>query len=360
MRVVVGILLSLSLSASSLTAQARTVLLPFLGSAPETGGQYGVAVLRTRSSDSAGTRPSTLMANAIGTQKAQVRAFVEYDAWSPGNERRSLFTAVFSVFPLPYHGTGDDTPDESEPIEPIQLDVSFARYRKRAADSWRYVGLRGLTSITTLSFVPDAVSEASSFGLPLTNVSYLMLHGTVGRLHDSRDNLFAATSGRVLDLSLGVGALDIKEREAAGVLLRLQADARWYRETKRGSVLAAQALLLGNDGDVPIDQLALLGNSRINRGYTMGRFRDHWMAASQVEWRSPARMFNNRVGVAAFGSVAVLGEEVLQLGAGRLLPAGGAGIRFRLNRSTRSTIRIDYARGRDQQSGLYVAFNEAF
>lgn len=369
-------LLAAAAALHPLRAQTKTSVLPFIGSAPETGLQYGVAFMRTmRADDSLGTRPSSVVGNLVFTAKSQTRGFLEYDVWSPGNERRTLVTVIAAQFPLNFHGTGDDTPEASTPFEPLQLDASIQRHRKRGSARWNYLGARLVvtqpkTNIIVLGGTCDSLGcpiigpalhePLTDFGPPLTGIGYRMLLATMGRIHDSRDNLFAPRRGRVLDISLGLGGLDIEERRNTGVLLRTQVDARWYRETSRGGVWALQGLLLGNDGDVPIDQLVLFGNNRINRGYTMGRYRDHWMAASQVEWRSPVRLANERLGFAAFGGVAALGPELGRLFTGRPLPSGGAGIRFRLDRDARSSVRVDYARGVSGQSGLYVAFNEAF
>ena len=60
--------LMLALAPSEAGAQWRTSVLPVLGSAPETGGQFGVALFRMRHpDDSLGTRPSSLIGNAIVT-----------------------------------------------------------------------------------------------------------------------------------------------------------------------------------------------------------------------------------------------------------------------------------------------------
>ena len=72
--------------------------------------------------------------------------------------------------------------------------------------------------------------------------------------------------------------------------------------------------------------------------------------------RSELEDLTRELGVAAFGGVAYLPSAA---GDNRPLPSGGAGLRFRLDPRTRSTIRVDYARGASGQSGLYVAFNEA-
>ena len=342
---------ALAVAPAAAKAQWRTSLLPVLGSAPETGGQFGLAVFRTRQpEDSLGTRPSSIIGNAIATSKGQQRAFVEYDGWTPGNERRLQVLAIASKFPLPFYGYGDDTPDEAQGYEPTTLDLSVTRSRKRGDALWRYVSARVVATRANLQGAESAgIPGADGYGLGLL---------TAGRIRDTRDNIFAPSRGRVLDLSVSAGLLGEPDQTInPNTLLRLRLDWRAYRPLPKGGVLASQVNIMTSGGGFPLDQIALVGHNTLNRGYTMGRYRDEGMLASQLEWRSPTRAMNGRLGMAAFGGLAFLFGDSDN---GRPLPSGGAGLRFRLDPRTRSTIRVDYAKGASRQSGLYVAFNEAF
>ena len=62
---------------------------------------------------------------------------------------------------------------------------------------------------------------------------------------------------------------------------RIDVDWRGFRELKGTHVLAANASLVGVDGTVPFDRYAIVGGSRIMRGYPAGRFRDKWVGAVQ-------------------------------------------------------------------------------
>lgn len=353
-------------------AQWKTSVLPVVGSAPETGGQFGVAIFRTRQhADSLTTRPTSLIGNAVATTKQQRRAFIEYDRWTAGNERRLQILAIASRFPLPFYGYGAETAESDEmQYLPKTFDVGITRSRRSGESAWRYAGLRVVSTrveeFSGWSFdcpdcapvPPDSPMMSLSIGLPWNVDGYDLALGTVGWVKDSRDNLFAPTRGRVIDVSFAAGAvwfpLHFSTREYLG---RLRVDARGYRELKDGAVLGAQLQFTNGSPEFPLDQVALLGHHTLNRGYTMGRFRDNGMLSTQLEWRGPTTMWNQRLGFAAFVGVASLtGVETLS----KPLPSGGAGLRFRLDPRTRSTIRLDYARGASGQSGLYVAFNEAF
>lgn len=330
-------------------AQWRTSVLPVLGSAPETGGQFGVAVFRTRQAqDSLGTRPSSLIGNAIVTAKGQRRAFLEYDRWSTGNARRLQVLGVASEFPLPFYGFGDNTPDTPMAYEPRTFELSITRSRKRGEATWRYAGLRVVD--TRVIFID------STANVPF--LDYTLLLASLGVIRDSRDNVFAPTQGRVFDVTISAGPnwRGVSNGDQS-TLARLRVDWRRYRSLPNGGVLAGQVVINESTEEFPLDQVALVGHHSLNRGYAMGRFRGRGMLASQLEYRSATRLWNDRLGAAAFAGVAFLSGEG---STGRPLPSGGIGLRFRLDPRTRSTIRIDYAKGASGQSGLYVAFNEAF
>lgn len=361
------LVVSLAMMPTAGEAQWRTTLLPVIGAAPETGGQFGVALFRTRQAvDTLGTRPSSLIGNAIFTSKSQQRAFVELDRWTAGNEKRLQVLAIASRFPLPFYGYGDDSPDIALPYEPTTFELSVTGFRKSRSSTWRYIGARTVVTdveaprvnlpdpfCDSLGCTPGGICDCGP-----SESGYRLASATLGRITDTRDNLFAPTSGRVFDMSVTPGVVWRPDGyESRNLLLRLRLDLRGYHRLRGGSVLAGQFQALASAGSFPLDQVVLVGHHTLNRGYTMGRYRDLDMLASQVEWRSPTRAWNNRLGFAAFSGVAMISgwKEY-----SRLLPSAGAGLRFRMDPRTRSTIRVDYARGVSGQSGLYVAFNEAF
>jgi hypothetical protein len=116
--------------------------------------------------------------------------------------------------------------------------------------------------------------------------------------------------------------------------------------------------MVGVQGGAPFDQLALVGGGDIMRGYARGRYRDRWMLASQAEYRTPMA---RRIGGVLFGGAGVVAPAADELFGDRvLLPTYGAGVRFQLDTKQRSAVRVDYGRGRDGASGLYIGFNQAF
>lgn len=363
----VALLLAALATASGVArAQASGAVLPFLGSAPETGLQYGIAYLRTRhADDSLGTRPSSLMGNVIYTSERQFRTFIESDRWTAGNERRRQWGVTLMAYPLPFHGPNVENESvENLGIENDVVEIWLNRSRKLRPAVWGSLGARLIVNSSEGGYGPaslycDTIPAPPECALVDLSAANTFAHSTVmltaGRAYDTRDALFAPSTGRLTDLTLAV-AYDATHEEP---FVRLRVDARRFRRAGSG-VLAWQAVLQGTEGRAPVDQIVVMGSSVILRGYEQGRHRDNWLAGAQGEWRQPTRALRGRLSVAAFAGGAVMARAMDALPRGRFLPSVGAGIRYRLDARTGSAVRIDFGKGQGGNSGLYVAFNEAF
>ena len=357
------------LSARELRAQEpaapewKNSILPVLGSAPETGVQYGIALMRTRQpNDSIGTRPSTVIGNAVRTTKGQTRIFVDTDWWTPGNDWRLTTNTIWQEFPIGYHGLGDQTTQVDQiNYTPRTLELAVSVQRRIAEARWLMVSLRRIetqlvsSDSVTSDVLPPIGTPQTYFGVDDLTPPVQGRHvvATVGLVGDRRDNIFAPSRGHFVEATMGRSGSLIGSEYA---YTRVRVDARAYRPLRAG-VLAGQFLLQAVEGDAPIDQIALVGNGSAMRGYTMGRFRDQRTVTAQLEYRSG---FRGRWGSAVFGGATMIARDLAGLGDARLLPSVGAGVRFRMDPVTRSAIRVDFAVGASNQAGLYVAFNEAF
>ncbi len=139
------------------------------------------------------------------------------------------------------------------------------------------------------------------------------------------------------------------------------------------NVLAFWALAAGpSGGHQPYLALPAIGwdaQGTTGRGYVQGRFRGTAEVYAEAEWRF--RITNNgffggaifanaetfsrpAVALPAFG-VNQPGENLFQY----VKPAGGFGLRFLMNRESRTNIRVDFAWGVDS-FGVYLGAGEAF
>lgn len=325
--------------------------LPALGSAPETGLQFGATVLAVwEPAPRLHTRPASLTASALRTAKSQTRLRMDGEHWSTGNARRIAASLQWQEFPLPYFGLGDRTPASAEEVYVPRGTEATLALQQRIAGAWyATAGVRHLDQRIT----PDSVgvlrnaAVTGSRGGALTEFS-------AGVLNDTRDNLFAPASGRLVQLSYARSDEAIWSDFSFGTL---RLDARDYRTVRGRHVLATQLQVTGVDGAAPFDQLALVGNGDIMRGYKRGRFRDRWTAAVQGEYRTPVW---HRLGGVVFAGGGLAAPTLDAIGQSRLLPTYGAGLRVRIDDRQRTGVRVDYGRGRDGASGLYIGFNQAF
>lgn len=353
-------LLAVSGATSDVSAQSapdstigrkRIQPLPALGSSPETGFQFGATVLAVIDRPAMDhSRPASLIATALRSTKSQTRVSVEGEHWTRQNARRVHALLAWQKFPLPYYGIGDSASAGNQEIFTPKGVEAILGVQQRLRGAWYATG--GLRLVDQ-SITPDTIGVirqrtlAGSEGGRLVELS-------VGALVDSRDNLFAPHHGTFAQLSY------TRNDDALGSPFqydRIRIDARHYRTLTGTHIVAAQLLLLGVSGDTPFDQLALVGGGDILRGYARGRYRDRRLAAAQLEYRTP---IVHRVGLVAFGGAGSIASDWSALSDARLLPTYGGGVRVQIDPRQRTAVRLDYGRGRDSSSGLYIGFNQAF
>ena len=335
----------------STIGRRRIQPLPAIGSSPETGFQFGatvLAVIDRPAMDRA--RPASLIATALRSTKSQTRISIEGEHWTPQNARRVNALLAWQKFPLPFYGIGDSASVGHKEIFTPKGVEAILGVQQRLRGAWYATG--GIRLVDQ-SITPDTIGVIRQRTLTGSEGGRLV-ELSVGALVDSRDNLFAPRQGTFAQLTY------TRNDDALGSPFqydRVRIDARHYRTLTGTHIVAAQLLMIGVSGNTPFDQLALVGGGDMFRGYARGRYRDQRLAAAQIEYRSP---IVHRVGVVAFGGAGSIASDWSALSDARLLPTYGAGVRVQIDPRQRTAVRIDYGRGRDSSSGLYIGFNQAF
>lgn len=337
-------------SRSDSVGRRRIQPLPALGSAPETGLQFGATVLAVwEPAPIRRARPSSLTASVMRTAKSQTRLRIDGERWSTNNARRIAGSLQWQEFPLPYFGIGDRTPDSAEVYVPRGTEATLTM-QQRIAGAWY--------ATAVLRHIDQRITPDSSGALRTNGVvgsrGGVMTDLSIGVLNDTRDNLFAPRAGRLVQLSYARSDDAVWSDFTFGTV---RLDARRYRAVRGEHVFATQLQVVGVDGAAPFDQLALIGNSDIMRGYKRGRFRDRWTAALQGEYRTPVR---RRLGAAVFAGAGMAAPSLGGFADSRLLPTYGVGLRAQIDQRMRNGVRIDYGRGGDGTSGIHIGFNQAF
>jgi hypothetical protein len=108
-------------------------------------------------------------------------------------------------------------------------------------------------------------------------------------------------------------------------------------------------------GDVPYMLMPQTGRQFTTRGYVQGRYRGKLFLHYEAELRAHFWKFIGGVAFAGVNTLSEPNDEIKYIN-----PNMGAGLRFNINKSQRTNIRIDYALGLNNNSGLYFQICEVF
>jgi outer membrane protein assembly factor BamA len=215
-----------------------------------------------------------------------------------------------------------------------------------------YIGLEAdFQRLSSVKFI-----SAEPIELPAGSNGYTNLGLGLGIMYDKRHNILNVREGVFSELAL------LRYHNAWGSdfsFTSVISDNRFYKRINRRDVLATQILGQFNLGDIPFNQLALLGGESINRGYYLGRFRDNNQLAAQVEYRLLPLPFAKRWGAALFGSTGTVFSNFDQLSTKNWVWSGGGGVRFLLFPQKDIFTRLDVAFTKEKP-GFYIFIGEAF
>jgi hypothetical protein len=170
---------------------------------------------------------------------------------------------------------------------------------------------------------------------------------------DKRDSTFYPTNGSLIDVTGDFFAKGLGSRRQYQTY---KLAYNGYRKLAAKQILAYRGMFCAANQSVPFYDLCLYGTSNDLRGYTAGEFQNRRMFATQAEYR---REFKGRFGMVAFGGVGGIARRMNTFRSDELLPAAGAGLRFKLDKENHINYRIDFAVGRGGHT-LSIGVGEAF
>lgn len=339
-------------------AEPQLLVYPTLAYAPETTWEIGFSSLYVYYAKRDTTnRLSEINAFTFLTLENQYGLWIDHAIYSDQDRWFLLGKLRFQSFPLYFHGIGNNSPEKyTALVEANQVLIKERVLRKLKKNL--FFGLEiDYQSLSAVDFILEDPNNIN-FQYPLGNQGSTNLGLGIGLVQDNRHNVLNVRDGFFSELAF------LHSNTAWGSnynFTSIFSDTRIYKPMGKNNVLAAQVLGQFNFGDIPFNQLALLGGESMMRGYYFGRYRDNNQLAAQVEYRFlpiPFR-FTNRIGAAAFASTGTVFKEPNDLSVPNLKFSAGAGLRFLLFPKKDIWTRIDYAFTREG-GGFYLLIGESF
>jgi outer membrane protein assembly factor BamA len=332
--------------------KSSLIVLPLAFYTPETrfgGGVGGLYAFRF-GNEPEESRPSQVELGLAYTQNEQILLYLPFFIYSD-NERWFYSGELgYYRYVYQYFGIGNETPQEGEIYQ-----ANYPRVRlnvQRRLGSSVYVGLR-------YWFDDYRISEKEDLGLLATTEVTGSNGGIVSGLGaiadwDTRDEVFFPTKGRWYKF---VTFFNRKQFGSDFNFARFSFDGSEYIPIGKKNVLALNGFVDFLSGDVPFQQLALIGGPRKMRGYFEGRFRDKNLWMFQAEYRWPIKGI---FGMTFFANAASVAPDLNTLLSEQVHFAGGLGLRIRLSKEDKVNLRVDLGINEEGQVFPYFTVGEAF
>ena len=326
---------------------------PIFAYSPETEFIFGVSPLFIIYPQDKTSRPSNVDFNFDITTLGQILVNLEYNTFSVSEKYYLRGVTSYQNYILNYYGTGQEASLDDEEVFGYQSILNDAVIQRRIAKNW-YAGTGyKYEAMQRMSQETDGLLETNR---PLGWNGSVVSGPIFGFIHDSRDNILTASKGWYASYSLDV------QNQIFGSqfnFTRHRLDLRNYQtlRKKHNQILASQFIATSVNGEVPFKDLALLGGSRMLRGYYQGRFRDNHMYSAQTEYRRDMLPWLGMVAFAAAGDIA---NQVDQFRFNQVKYAGGLGLRFKVLPKENVNARFDAAMNNEGNLNFYLWIAEAF
>ncbi|HAA12645.1 MAG TPA: hypothetical protein DCE41_13510 [Cytophagales bacterium] len=338
--------------------EPKLVGYPTLAYAPETRWEFGASLLYVyHAQRKPENRLSEISTFAFVTLEQQYGLWLDHALYTDENRWYFLGRVRAQSFPLRYHGIGTEAPAEYQAyVAANQIWWRERILRRVGNDNW-FVGLDAdVQSLWNVDF--QWQPEATNLLLPLGNGGSFNMGLGPSIVYDNRENvlnvrhgLYAVASGLIYHPALG----------SEFNFSQFFTEVRGFVPVNERQVFAAQAQAVFNNGDVPFNQLALMGGESLMRGYYLGRYRDRQMLAAQVEYRwLPFDLpFTDRIGAAVFIGAGTVAPTVSDLINVPWQISGGGGLRVLIFPDKDIYTRLDVGFTREGP-GYYLYIGEAF
>lgn len=337
-------------------ADAKLIIYPSLGYAPETNWEFGFSSLFVYyARHDTSNRLSDISGFVFYTLENQYGIWFDHALYTHEDKWFFLGRTRFQSFPLLYFGIGPDSPEDYLALVNGNYTLLKERALRKVVGSF-YVGLeldyQRLSKVKFIQADPEVPVDIPTGGTGSANLGF-----GLGAVYDNRHNVLNVRQGLFSELAL----LHYSQKWGSDYkFTTVISDNRIFRKIKKKQVLAAQLYGQFTFGDqIPFNQLALMGGENLMRGYYLGRYRDRHLIAAQVEYRWLPFSFSKRLGATLFVSAGQVFSETNPFAIPEFIPAGGGGIRFLMFPKKDVYTRFDMA-FTEEGPGFYFFIGESF
>jgi len=335
------------------SSKPRFLFYPTIGYSPETRWEFGVSGLVVfHYKNDTTIRLSEISAFGFYTQNEQLGLWMDHAIFGAKNRYLALGKVRLQNYPLSFYGIGIHSKDEIQAVVPANYYSIRERLVYRVKGNF-FAGLElDYQQLSRAQF--NWSDNFQTNPIPLGGNGSKNLGLGLGLIFDSRHNVLNVRDGYLVELAyLHYGKVFGEQSYPMNTLIF---DGRFFKPVLKNQVLAMQLYGQFSSGQVPFNQLSMMGGDMIMRGYYLGRFRDNRYLAAQMEYRFLPFPFSKRLGGAVFGSVGTVSNGIpLQ----HFKFAGGAGLRYLLFPKKDIFTRIDVGIQKEGY-GIYFYIGEAF
>jgi Omp85 superfamily domain len=333
----------------------RLLIYPTLAYTPETSWEIGLSglLLFHAQNDEKNSRLSEVQSFTFLTLNEQYGIWLDHAIYTAHNNWFLLGRWRWQQFPLLYYGIGPEAPKSN----PAVVSGAQTLFRQRGLRKIKG-NLFGGPQVDWQSWPqPRFEGENGVIGLPVGGKGSSNLGLGASLVYDTRENVLNVRQGAFAELSWLRYGQDLGSNFNFSTY---SLDLRGFLRMKNPQqTLALQAFLQTQTGQVPFNQLSMLGGDGLMRGYYLGRFRDRAYAALQAEYRFLPFPFSKRFGATAFASAGAVAPSLGALRFHHLKPAAGLGLRYLIFPGKDIFVRIDFALT-PEGNGFYFYNGEAF
>lgn len=331
--------------------KSSLIALPIVFYTPETRLGGGAAALYTFrfANESAESRPSQLQLGLAYTQEKQILSYLPFDIYVQDEKWYLSGELGYYRYVYRFFGLGNDTPTESETFEAtyprLQLNAQYMVRPRLYLGAWYWMDDYRITK-------REEQGALSTSAVPGQEGGFISGLGLIAN-YDSRDHVFYPSSGQRFQFRTFFNRRLLGSRYNFD---RYTVDWSYYFPVGKG-VIATNVVGELLTGEVPFQQLALIGGPKRMRGFFEGRFRDKNLWMLQAEYR---RMITGILGFAVFGGMGNVAPEVSRLFTEKVHVAYGLGLRVRLSKKDKINLRIDIGWNEEGNLSPYLTVAEAF